>query len=406
MSTILNLPDIRPSLLLDFANSQRVDPRIQCVRASEKIVSDQNGLRTIATGVPSLDFDQISKSCNGLLVESAVQNVALHTHDFTQSAWTKSGVTVTAAQGYVSETATNADHQLAQVHAVAVGEAITFTVVARYNPVSPQKRYLLLLLPAAYFGVNARAVFDLQNGTYAAFSSPQQATMTPQADGSYICSVTHAATTAGNCPFYVRMHYSSSGVLDAYMGDGASGFDVLIANITKAPGRSSLIRSVASATTRAADGIQLSLGDWFNPYEGTLVVGYRLSKTTSNAAVVDFNLSTAAANNRIGVRYSSSGFAQLSVNAGGAQVASIAASGYNSPGIYRCAIAYKRNYFAHVINGTLIGIDSSGELPVVDRLFIASETNLGSFSLNDPIEKIVYYPRALTAAHLQRLTAL
>lgn len=76
MTAIANLPDLRPSLLLDFANSECVDPRIQCTRASTATCFGPDGkLRTVAANVPRIDYDPVTGKCLGLLVEESRSNM-------------------------------------------------------------------------------------------------------------------------------------------------------------------------------------------------------------------------------------------------------------------------------------------------------------------------------------------
>lgn len=75
MTAIADLPDIRPSLLLDFANSGRVDPRIECTRASSATCFGPDGkLRTVPANVPRIDYDPVTGKCLGLLVEDPRTN--------------------------------------------------------------------------------------------------------------------------------------------------------------------------------------------------------------------------------------------------------------------------------------------------------------------------------------------
>lgn len=79
MTAIANLPDLRPSLLLDFANSGRVDPRIQCTRASSATCFGPDGkLRTVAANVPRIDYDPATGKCLGLLVEESRSNMVIN----------------------------------------------------------------------------------------------------------------------------------------------------------------------------------------------------------------------------------------------------------------------------------------------------------------------------------------
>lgn len=75
MTTITDFPGIRPSLLLDFANSGRVDPRISSTRASTATCCGPDGvLRTVASNVPRIDYDPETGKCLGLLIEEARTN--------------------------------------------------------------------------------------------------------------------------------------------------------------------------------------------------------------------------------------------------------------------------------------------------------------------------------------------
>ena len=72
-------PAIRPSLDLDFANSQTVDPRITFTRASTATRTNARGLiEAVASGVPRLDFDPVTGACKGLLIEEQRANQLLN----------------------------------------------------------------------------------------------------------------------------------------------------------------------------------------------------------------------------------------------------------------------------------------------------------------------------------------
>ena len=74
-----NRNSIRPSLILDFARSQRVDPRITFTRASSATYFNSLGVLTTATNnVPRIDYDPVTGSCLGLLIEEARTNLLLN----------------------------------------------------------------------------------------------------------------------------------------------------------------------------------------------------------------------------------------------------------------------------------------------------------------------------------------
>lgn len=101
MSVIDSYPNLRPSLLMDFANSRRVDPRLQCTRASTATCYGPDGrLRTVAANVPRIDFDPVTGRCLGLLVEEARTNLLLQSVNMADTGvWvSSSGQTCTPAE--------------------------------------------------------------------------------------------------------------------------------------------------------------------------------------------------------------------------------------------------------------------------------------------------------------------
>lgn len=79
MSVIENYPALRPTLLLDFANSRRVHPLIQCLRASTATCYGPDGkLRIVESHVPRLDFDPITGKCLGFRIEEQRTNILIN----------------------------------------------------------------------------------------------------------------------------------------------------------------------------------------------------------------------------------------------------------------------------------------------------------------------------------------
>ena len=87
-----NLPSSRPTLNLDFINSQVVNPRITFTRASTATRINARGLiESVLSNVPRISFDPVTLACRGLLIEEQRTNLVLNSDTLsTQS------VTVTA----------------------------------------------------------------------------------------------------------------------------------------------------------------------------------------------------------------------------------------------------------------------------------------------------------------------
>jgi hypothetical protein len=81
-------PQIRPSLLLDFANSESVDNRITFSRASAATYYDANGvLQTVRDNKPRIDFDPVTGECKGLLIEEQRTNLITYSSVPRDSSW-------------------------------------------------------------------------------------------------------------------------------------------------------------------------------------------------------------------------------------------------------------------------------------------------------------------------------
>jgi hypothetical protein len=174
-------PDTAPSLLLDFANTKRLDPRITFSRAS--------------TG----------RFYDGKTVAKAEENLLTYSEQFDNSAWVKGSVTVSANAVTAPDGTATAD---TVVHSSTTGDitqnnsigATTCTCSFFLKYVDVQ--WVRVLLGS---GVNSvRVWFDIQNGVLGANVTEGSATHVASSivsvgNGWYRCIVTGAITsTSGN----------------------------------------------------------------------------------------------------------------------------------------------------------------------------------------------------------------
>ena len=124
MTAIANLPNLRPSLLLDFSNSGRVDPRITFSRASTATYFDNKGvLRTAPTGVPRIDYDPATGKCRGLLVEEQRTNLLTYSEQFGGGLWNTTRATITENAAVAPDGTITADKL---VEAAAIGSRYVY----------------------------------------------------------------------------------------------------------------------------------------------------------------------------------------------------------------------------------------------------------------------------------------
>jgi len=75
VSASQDYPDIGPTVDLNFAATESLDPRINFYRASAASYIDQNGkLVLVSPNTPRFVYDQTTKKCKGLLIETSGRN--------------------------------------------------------------------------------------------------------------------------------------------------------------------------------------------------------------------------------------------------------------------------------------------------------------------------------------------
>jgi Phage T7 tail fibre protein len=198
-------PAIRPTLLLDFANTKQLDPRITFTRASTGTYYD------------------------GKTVAKAEENLFTYSQAFDNAAWPKSGnsVTVTAdattapdgtsTADKMVEAAITAGHRLECSAFTAVnGAAYTISVYAKAS-----ERGFLYIRTNLVTTDTVGAWFNLSTGAVGTTSAGFTAAITSVGNGWYRCSVVCTANTTTSR--YVAFGLSTADNEYSYLGDGTSG---------------------------------------------------------------------------------------------------------------------------------------------------------------------------------------
>jgi hypothetical protein len=187
---------VRPSLLLDFANTKQLDPRITFTRGSTASFYDG---KTVAKAEENLITNsQTATSTDGA---ATTNNNATAPND-----------TTTAAS--IIETATTGIHATSSNAAPLTAVPFTFSFFAK-----PNGRNWVALRVA---GVT-RAWFDITNGVLGTVTAGVTATITSSAQGYYRCAATFTPP-AGTANIFVRMGNADNS--DSYTGDGVSGINI------------------------------------------------------------------------------------------------------------------------------------------------------------------------------------
>lgn len=292
MTAIADLPDIRPSLLLDFANSGRVDPRIECTRASSATCFGPDGkLRTVPANVPRIDYDPATGKCLGLLVEEARRNLLRQPSMLSDTAWVKSDVLVKPSDtqnalglDFIKLTPISGTYKTinqALSTAISDNQIVTFSVFAKAGEMNTIR--LGFRGKANYITAGH---FNLLTGE----ASRQEITGKYLGDGWWRVALSGTDVSSGSATPLVHIYSINNGDVTT-PGDGVSGLYIAAPQLEVGSVPTSYIPTEGVAVTRAADVPVLQ--EQLMPAFGTMLVKYRNAgwKYTNTKPIGNLDLS-------------------------------------------------------------------------------------------------------------------
>lgn len=202
-------PGIRPSLLLDFANTKQLDPRITFTRAS-------------------------TATYYGTQTAKAEENLLLQSQTFDNASWTKSNAAVSGTDTIVAPDGTTTaeevrDGTASAIHNVFQGVTLASgtTYVASVFLKNVDRQYAMLAVSGGV-SAYASAKFDLTGGTSTANQaagsgwSVTSVAMTSVGSGWYRCVLVFVSGTSGSCN--VRVGLASNGTTFTTNGSGLESY--------------------------------------------------------------------------------------------------------------------------------------------------------------------------------------
>jgi hypothetical protein len=372
-------------------------------------------LLTAASGVARFDHNPLTGESLGLLVEEQRTNLFLYSDELnTWGLTTRSSVVTnqtTAPSGTLTadvlvDTTDNNTHELLNAAGVSFtsGTSYTYSLFVK----AKELNQVALFLPGAAFGSGTfqEVIFNLSNQTTSTSSgTPAVSSFVSVGNGWYRIGITASATTT--ITGFPRIRLVSNGTT-SYAGNGYDGIYIWGAQLEAGAFPTSYIPTVAASVTRNADAASMTgtnFSSWFNNAEGTVYSAYQGS--TGNAGRRVFSIDDGTTNNRM--FYIASNAAgtvsnYIDVLTNNVLQAQLAASGAYSATAQVGAFAYQVNNFGFSKNGAASVTDTSGTIPVVNKITFGADFNNGN-PLNGTIKKIAYYPIRATDAQLQALTS-
>jgi hypothetical protein len=394
-----SLPD---PALFDFKTGA-LDPRVTFTRASTATYINSSGLiASAAVDVARFDYEPITRTLRGLLMEEQRTNFLIRSEDFSHADWDFFG-----ARG-----STTADVATAPDGAVTADKLINNNGTTNYwSHAAPaltigNKYAISVFLKAAEHGSNVDFYgdalgtgftpggnFNLLTGTIN--SSSGTVSITPFGNGWYRCTLVGTAASTTIYPF-IRSNTT---------GDGASGIYAWGAQVEDGGFATSYIPTGAATIVRSPDNAQVAFADFTNFFrqdEGTFVAHYRPLGVEADYQLI-VRAENAAVTHTIDIFIDNTDHATSRVisTATDPLTHGVVVGGTR----YRQAFAYKSSDIASSLNGGAPLTDASlAAMPLdLDRLYIGGYSSAG-LDFSGHVERIDYYSERRSNADLQAFT--
>ena len=402
MSISQNFPSTRPSLNLNFARSQKLDPRITFTRSSTATYTGGDGLiKTAATNTPRFDFNATTGDCLGLLIEESRSNLLTPSIPDNVSVFNATVVTnsIISPSGELNasllrEDTSNGEHY--KDYGPTLTSGITYTYSVFYKAGSGNRNFSMRVA-----GINTAA--EIVNVTTNTITS---GTIVNYGNNWYRAyySFTASATGATTVRFQLHNQYT-------YTGDGTSGVYLWGAQLEAGAFPTSYIPTVASTVTRSADNASITgtnFSSWYNPSEGTLFAQFKTELNISNNiwSINNYPATTFATINNYFRLLTLSNTIHTQYNVGGTNLYPTFSFANNNSQKVTQSYNINSSPIISALNGT-IGTGSGNiyaTSPGFNQLEFGKNTDARTTIGQYTISQLSYYPVRLSNSQLQTLT--
>jgi hypothetical protein len=369
--------------------------------------------------VPRLTYQNGGGGCPSLLLEKQSTNLTLYSEQFDNAYWTKQKLTVTAnsivspdgTQNAYLLTAdtTNGEHNIyAPVAGLTITANAPFTVSCYVK--KGTGRYFAVTAYFAGNGFGPYATFDLNTATLVASGAPLGTCSSSKIENMgndwYRCSVTgFGAYTSLICAADIR---TASSLIPggAFVGSGQT-FHIWGFQVEQSSYPTSLINTTSASATRVADECsKTGISSLIGQTEGVVFCDFNYIATTNTSDTTPIRLlGSGSAGIYLEINANNT-FESVVINSAGTLVLNSTSSAQTA-GRYKFAIAYKANDYAYYLNGTQIGVSTSGAFSSasLNSLYLGMYQS-GSQHLGGSINESILFPTRLTNAELASLTTI
>ena len=381
---------------------------IDNISVKEVLFDQPDGTLTLfnhPTNIPRIEYDAAG-NVKGLLIEEARTNLVTYSEPsvsgFGVSRSSLSTSTTTSPNGGFAQKLTE-DASVGLSHYLgtgALGMALNTTYTMSWFAKAAERNFIAMNI---YSGTTSYWTwFDLSNGTVGTATNSPTTFIEDYGDGWYRCGIT-VTTAASGTPNTATYIAPSNGVLN-YDGDGTSGIYIYGAQLEEGSFPTSYIPTSGATATRAADIASISVDNFgYNQKAGTVVVEAQRFGTNNYPRTVMIDSGSESESIGLGAWGATTSVVGYVVDNGTVQA--VMGTGNAGAAVFKNALTYKENDFAASRDGSTPVTDTSGTVPLSVNTMRFGRNEVANQHLNGHIKSIAYYPRRLSNAQLQELTA-
>lgn len=353
---------------------------------------------------PRFDYDPVTLAARGLLVEEQRTNLLVQSQDFSTT-WTNTRTTETVdattapdgtvtADKLVEDTSASNDHVITQTATVSISTTYTYSVFIKAS----ERTWAFLNMVDV--GISSyRSWFNLSTGVVGTSDSGNTASIQSVGNGWYRCIVSRA-TTGSQTSMRCEIGLSTGDNVINYTGNGTSGLFIWGAQLEAGAFATSYIPTVASTVTRSADVASVdTVSPWYSGTESTLFAEFDIIGAGSPQTIASLQASAVA--DGLLLYKSGTGLNMLAI----VDASSVTLGTLSLNAAAKVALAYNGSANGAVLNGGSVSSVGTTVSAAATKLSIGASFNGTANKLNGHLRRIAYYPRRLTNAEIQALTA-
>ena len=353
--------------------------------------------------VPRLTYQNGGGGCPSLLLEKQSTNLVSYSEQFDDSSWSKQDSTITANDTTSPDGTQNADkiqasgsgsisHSVRKQITTTSGTIYAFSIYAKKGTAD----WIMI----RHDNGGSLNYFNLNTGVKG--SADASATIESVGNGWYRVTCYHTGTSQNGPEIYIATQDGSNTFT-------ASGQNIYIwgAQYEASSYKTSYIPTTSSSATRVADAcFKTGISSLIGQTEGVVFLDFVMIHESINSSedVYALVLSNGTSNNLIYFNNYNLTFLIGVVNGGSTQFQNGSFSGSDGQRI-KVAFAYKANDFALYINGSQIATGSSGSVPTLSQIDLASYYT-GAYRDSIKANQLCLFPTRLTNAELASLTTI